>query len=399
MPNLLSRVFCLINRSPVFLVIDAGTTLIKIFVFDKDLKVRDQIKIKNKTFVSHENWREQNPTEIYLQVLEVIKKMVKNYNVVASGITNQRETTIIWDSNTGVATYPAITWEDGRIKDDDLYFVENYLPRAKLKELTGLPLSPIYSAAKIKWILENESNARDLLERNRLAFGNLNSWLIFNLGKEQNHFTDHTNASHTLLYSLKENDWSKNLLRIFRIDSRILPEIKTNYYNFGQIDLENKTIPILVSIADQQSSLYYAMNNDENRSDAKLTIGTGIFLDSFLDKSIKIKPDFETVVAYNKKVSFYMFEFRAKLSGAQLIDAVRSEDQKMIDGFLRVIKEKIKELKINKLVVDGGGVRNDEIGNKLFGYLQNLPAEIIKLNNCESTALGAAQILKNNFKC
>jgi glycerol kinase len=379
-------------------VIDAGTSWLKVFIFDKDLRIRDQIKIKNKTFSNKLGWKEQNPTNIYLDILSAIKKISQNYNVVAAGITNQRETTVLWDVNTGVAAYPAITWEDERVKMDDLFFVENYLPKNKLKELTGLELSPIYSAAKIKWILENESGTRELLDRGRLVFGNINSWLIFNLTREQNHFTDHTNVSHTLLYSLKENNWSKNLLRIFRLDERILPEIKPNFYNFGQIELKDKTIPLLVSIADQQSSLYWAMHNENQKTNAKLTIGTGIFLNYFLDKHIILQKDCETVVAYYKKLATYMLEYRARLTGAELIEALRSDDRNVIDNFLRIMKEKIKELKIDQLIVDGGGVRPDELGNKLVSELMSLPTEIVRLKNYEATAFGVAQILKDNFK-
>jgi len=396
MPNLLSRIFSRANRTPVYLIIDAGTTNIKLFIIDNDLDIKYELKIKNSTSNPKPGWFEQNPTKIYFAVKDNLEKLNKNFNIVACGITNQRETTILWDNKTGIAIYPAITWKDQRVKEDDLFFVKNYLRSTNLKELTGLELSPIYSAAKIRWILNNVEQAKRLLADGRLAFGTVNSWLIFNLSREQNHFTDHTNANHTLLYSLKDNYWSKNLLRIFGVDASILPQIKPNFYKFGHLQVENKEIPILVSIADQQAGLYLAKN--KKNINAKLTIGTGIFLDKFIGNKLNFKENLETLIAYYQKEPQFMQEFRFNLNGADLMEAVRSEDEKVLSKFMRELKEKIHSLKVNELTIDGGGMRPDELGNKLFENLQDLPIRVIRPDYFESTALGVAEILRNYFK-
>lgn len=397
MPNLLSKVFSLINRAPSYLIIDAGTTNLKVFVINEDLKIRDQIIIRVKTFSNNPGWFEQNPTHLYLDTKKAIETLSAKYNIIACGITNQRETTVIWDSTTGVALYPAIIWKDKRIRIDDLSFVKNYIKPNKLKQLTGLDLLPIYSASKIKWILENVENIKTHLRHNRLAFGTINSWLIFNLTYKQNHFTDHTNACHTLLYSLKENNWDKNLLRIFRIDPSIMPQIMPNFYNFGKIKVKEKIIPLMTSIADQQAGIYFTTHSNNDSICAKLTLGTGIFLNLQLGEKLVFKPQFETLISYYKKQASYMLEYRFAISGPELVLALRSEDQKLINKFLSDLKEKIINLKINKLIIDGGVVRPDEIGNQLLNLLKTLPCKIFRPDSTQNTALGVAQILKDNL--
>ncbi|MDD3774084.1 MAG: FGGY family carbohydrate kinase, partial [Patescibacteria group bacterium] len=318
------------------------------------------------------------------------------HNIIACGITNQRETTVLWDKQTGVALYPAITWKDQRVQPDDLSFVKNYIKPDKLKQLTGLELSPVYSASKIKWILENVADIKNYLLNDRLAFGTINSWLIFNLTDERNHFCDHTNANHTLLYSLKENDWDQNLLRIFRINATIIPKIQPNFYNFGHIKIGNKQIPLMASIADQQAGMYYATHNKQNQSLAKLTLGSGIFLNYSLGQKIIFKSQYETLISYYKKAAEYMLEYRFALNGPELVLAIKSENQKIINQFFNEIKEKVLNLKINKLMIDGGTIRHDEIGDQLFNILEKLPCEIFRPDSIQTTALGTAQILRDN---
>ncbi|KAG5329900.1 GLPK2 kinase, partial [Acromyrmex charruanus] len=237
-----------------------------------------------------EGWVEQNALEILEAVRECLKQTVFNLrqltidpaDIVAIGITNQRETTVVWDSVTGEPLYNAIVWMDMRttsIIDDILKGVRNK-NKNYLKPLCGLPISPYFSALKLKWLLENVPRVQEALAARRLMFGTIDSWLIWNLTGGANggvHSTDVTNASRTMLMNIVTLKWDPTLLSFFKIPPEILPEIRSSSEIYGYIQDELlQGVPISGCLGDQQSALVGQMCLQQGQ--AKNTYGTGCFL-------------------------------------------------------------------------------------------------------------------------
>jgi glycerol kinase len=208
-------------------------------------------------------------------VLRHVVKKVGAENIVAVGITNQRETTVLWDSRTGRPVCNAIVWQCRRTKDicDGLRKHE-----ALIKKRTGLFLDPYFSATKIKWVLDNVPKARQLLKRGRLRFGTIDTWAIWNLSDGRVHATDPSNASRTLLYNINTKRYDKELLKIFGIKKNILPEVKESAGDFGAIDKRffGRDIPIAAVLGDQQASLF--AHTGPGAQGLKNTYGTGLFV-------------------------------------------------------------------------------------------------------------------------
>ena len=262
------------------LAIDQGTTSTRAIIFDKDQRV---IKIAQKeitNFFPNPGWVEQDANEIWLSTLSVIATVLSTSGIapeqiVSIGITNQRETTVVWDKTTGLPVYHAIVWQSRQTSD-----IVNKLKadglEPKIKEKTGLVLDPYFSASKIKWIRDNVKGAK---ENPNLIFGTIDSFLLWKLTSGEVHATDVTNASRTLLFNIKTLDWDQELLDIFDIPRSMLPEIKDTSGLFGYIDPRhffNHTCPIAALVGDQQSALFG--ENCFNRSDVKNTYGTGGFI-------------------------------------------------------------------------------------------------------------------------
>ncbi|KMQ92510.1 glycerol kinase 3-like protein [Lasius niger] len=237
-----------------------------------------------------EGWVEQDALEILRAVRECLKQTVFNLrqltidpaDIVAIGITNQRETTVVWDSVTGEPLYNAIVWMDMRttsIVDDILKGIRNS-NKNYLKPLCGLPISPYFSALKLKWLLENVPRVQEALIAKRLMFGTIDSWLIWNLTGGANggvHSTDVTNASRTMLMNIVTLKWDSTLLSFFKIPAEILPEIRSSSEIYGYIHDELlQGVPISGCLGDQQSALVGQMCLQQGQ--AKSTYGTGCFL-------------------------------------------------------------------------------------------------------------------------
>ena len=262
------------------LAIDQGTTSTRAILFDEKQNV---IKVAQKEITNYFpnlGWVEQDANEIWLSVLSVMAGVfeggqVKPEQVVSIGITNQRETTVIWDKDTGLPVYHAIVWQSRQTSDIVNDFKEKgYEPL--IKEKTGLVLDPYFSASKIKWIRDNVPGVKD---NDNLLFGTIDTFLLWKFTCGQVHATDVTNASRTLLFNIHTLDWDDELLKLFDVPRIMLPEIKDTSGIFGYIDPRhffNRTCPIAALVGDQQAALFG--ESCFNKSDVKNTYGTGGFI-------------------------------------------------------------------------------------------------------------------------
>jgi len=265
------------------LSIDQGTTGSRAFLFDASGKVFASAYQEFKQYFPKPGWVEHDAEEIWLSCVAVIQKAIVKSKIhpeeiAAIGITNQRETTVIWDRKTSKPVYHAIVWQCRRttpICEDPEY--KKFEPL--LREKTGLVLDPYFSGTKIKWLLEHVPGLRRKADRGTVAFGTIDSWLIWKLTGGQSHVTDFTNASRTLLLNIKTKKWDPKLLRIFDIPKKILPKLQKSGSIFGRtIDIKGlpSGIPIAAVMGDQQAALYGQGCYDSGTS--KNTYGTGCFM-------------------------------------------------------------------------------------------------------------------------
>jgi glycerol kinase len=289
-----------------FLAIDQGTTSSRAIIFNSDLENVKQSQKEYNLSYPNDGWVEADADEILRTVKETVGDVLSetSENITACGLTNQRETTIVWSKETGEPIYPAIIWQDRRTSD-----LCNALKRdgheAMVQEKTGLVIDSYFSATKLKWILDNVPNAREQAVSGKLLFGTVDSFLIYNLTSERNHLTDVTNASRTMLFNIHEMSWDKELLKLFDIPLSMMPEVKSCDEDFGSLNINGKTIKINGVIGDQQAAL--VGQNCFNSGDMKSTYGTGCFLMvNTKDKALKVEEGLLTTVAYklNNEVNY-----------------------------------------------------------------------------------------------
>lgn len=265
------------------IALDQGTTSSRAIIFDKEQNILEISQKELNQIYPKEGWVEQNPLEIWASQYGVLQEVIAKTNIYpkdieALGITNQRETTIIWDKNTGEPIYNAIVWQCRRtasivdeLKNDKDF--EDYV-----KENTGLLLDAYFSATKIKWILDNVSGAKKKAEKGELLFGTVDTWLVWKFTNGKVHVTDYTNASRTMLYNIKELRWDENILKKLGIPRSMLPEVKNSSEIYGYTNLggEGAMVPIAGIAGDQQAALFGQASFTEGS--AKNTYGTGCFL-------------------------------------------------------------------------------------------------------------------------
>ncbi|MHC6179258.1 glycerol kinase GlpK [Clostridium sp. JNZ X4-2] len=264
------------------MALDQGTTSSRCILFNKQGLPVSVAQKEFKQIYPENGWVEHDPTEIWATQFGVatealLRENIKAEDIEAIGITNQRETTVVWDKRTGLPIYNAIVWQCRRTAGmcDEI--------RAKgldkmIKEKTGLILDAYFSATKIKWILDNVPGARKEADKGNLAFGNVDTWLIWNLTKGKVHVTDYTNASRTMLFNIHELKWDKDLLDMLNIPESMLPEVKPSSCVYGETDksLFGVNIPIAGDAGDQQAALFGQTCFQPGT--AKNTYGTGCFL-------------------------------------------------------------------------------------------------------------------------
>ena len=262
------------------LALDEGTTSARSILFDKECNIVCSSQHEFAQYYPQPGWVEQNPMEIYANqyatLTECIAKSgISPDEIAGIGITNQRETTILWDKNTGKPIYNAIVWQCRRTAEicDEL---EKRGYSEYIQNTTGLKIDAYFSATKIKWILDNVEGARELAEKGELLFGTVDTWLIWKLTDGKIHVTDATNASRTMLYNIEKGEWDEKLLEILDIPKSVLPQVCSSSEIYGHVDIMGASIPICGIAGDQQAALFgqCCFNNGE----AKNTYGTGCFL-------------------------------------------------------------------------------------------------------------------------
>ena len=258
-----------------YLSIDQGTTSSRAIIFNSELEAIVDSQIEYDLAYPKDGWVELDPGDIVKSVEKTVSNVLKTENnIKACGITNQRETTIVWSKKTGKPIYPAIVWQDRRTNDFcDKLKLDGH--EELVSEKTGLLLDPYFSATKIKWILENVDGAKALAENGDLLFGTVDTYIIYMLSKEKNHFTDVTNASRTLLFNINTMDWDNELLKLFDIPKSMMPEVLSCDDNFGTLCIDGNEIVIKGVIGDQQAAL--VGQDCFNQGDMKSTYGTGCF--------------------------------------------------------------------------------------------------------------------------
>jgi glycerol kinase len=267
------------------LAIDQGTTSTRAIVFDHSGSIVSTGQLEHEQIFPKAGWVEHNPKEIWDNTREVIgqalsKANITRHNIKAVGITNQRETAVVWDKNTGEPVYNAIVWQDTRTQEIvDRLAADGGVDR--FKDIVGLPLSTYFAGTKIVWILENVEGARERAEAGDLLFGTTDSWVTWNLtgGVDGGvHITDVTNASRTLFLNLETLEWDDDILALFNVPRSMLPEVKSSSETYGLVHDSSllREVPVAGILGDQQAATFGQAAFD--KGEAKNTYGTGNFL-------------------------------------------------------------------------------------------------------------------------
>ena len=261
------------------LAIDQGTTSSRVVLYDVKFKIKSIEQKEFKQYFPKDGWVEHDAEEIWNDVTYLIRQTIKKNNlkhsqIISIGITNQRETTVLWNKKTGKPIYKAIVWQDRR--------TANYCHELQLKKkdkiiqkITGLVLDPYFSATKINWII-NKTSKKNKDQIKDVLFGTIDTWILWKLTEGVSHFTDITNASRTMIFDAKKEQWSDELLKLFKINKSLLPEVKENSYSFGKTKLFGGEIKIGGMAGDQQSATIGQACFSTGQS--KSTYGTGCFL-------------------------------------------------------------------------------------------------------------------------
>jgi glycerol kinase len=336
--------------------IDQGTTSTRFMVFDHGGNVIVVDQKEHRQIFPKAGWVEHDALEIWTRTQEVVEGAMKvrglqSADIAAIGITNQRETTVLWDKNTGEPIYNAIVWQDTRTD-----VVINELAKEggqdRFRDKTGLPLATYFSGPKIKWILDNIPDARKKAENGELLFGNVDTWLMWNLTGREAHVTDVTNASRTMLMNLSTLDWDDEILKVIDIPRAVLPQIKSSSEIYGHVGAKHASplqdIPVSGDLGDQHAALFG--QTCFSAGEAKNTYGTGCFmLMNTGEKPVPSKAGLLTTLGYKigDQNAVYALEGSIAITGA-LIQWLRDN--------LGLFQSSIDVEALAKTVEDSGGI-------------------------------------------
>ncbi len=336
---------------PFILSIDAGTTGITVVILDKRASICKKYYSEFTQYYPQSGWVEHDAEEIWTVTSNLIQSAFKEYppsNCAAIGITNQRETTLIWDRETGKPIHKAIVWQCRRTQE-----ICTNLKNAGYEKLfkgkTGLVIDSYFSGTKIQWLLDHVDGARGKAEMGELAFGTIDSWLLWKLTGGYIHATDFTNASRTMIFNIETKKWDEELLQILTIPSTLLPDVKNSSGEFGKTDkqLFGEAIPITGVAGDQQAALYGQGCFEKGTS--KCTYGTGCFLlINTGDKRVNSTSGLLTTIACNAEGKpIYALEGSVFIGGA-VIQWLRDE--------LQILSHASESEKMALAVEDSNGV-------------------------------------------
>ena len=384
------------NRKKFIVAIDQGTTSCRAILFNTQGKSIFKSQLEFRQHFPKNGWVEHNPEEIWNKTKKVLKEVINKSkrlkgDILTIGITNQRETTILWDRISGKPVYNAIVWQDRRTADFCMKYRSNKRERL-INRKTGLLIDPYFSGTKIKWIIESVPKVKKLLRKKQLLFGTVDTFLLWRLTRGRTHATDATNASRTMLYNINTNQWDKQILKSLKIPSHILPLIKNSSDNFGKThrSITGKSYPITGVVGDQQAAIIGQCCFE--KGSVKSTYGTGAFvIMNTGPKKIYSKNRLLTTVCYrlNDK-STYALEGSIFIAGAGVQWA---RDKMKLIKKAKDTEKVIKSLKGNSgvyLVPAFVGLGAPHWDSKARGVLSGLtrntgPKEIIRAI-IESTA-------------
>ena len=302
--------------------IDQGTTSSRVILFNTKGKIEFVSQYEFKQYFPKNGWVEHNPNEIWSTTLKALKNVINKANkirghIISIGITNQRETTILWNKKTGKPIYNAIVWQDRRTQEY-CKKLKNKKYENDFRKKTGLFIDPYFSATKVRWILDNVKESKKLLKSNNLLFGTVDTFLIWKLTKGKQHLTEATNASRTMLFNINNNKWDHEILKKLNIPKSILPEVKNSADDFGKTDkkITGKEIPISAVLGDQQAAA--VGQTCFEKGSIKSTYGTGAFvIMNTGSKKINSKNKLLTTICYrlNNKTT-YALEGSIFIAGA-----------------------------------------------------------------------------------
>ncbi len=392
--NSFLRSFVTTKNKQFVLVLDAGTTGIKAFVFDRDFKIIAKSYRKISEFSLREGKVEQDPRKIVDVSVDLLKEAVGASGIQASeiagvGVTNQRETVVAWDKVTSRPLYPAIVWKDSRTKE----YCEALAAKneKQVREKTGLPIESYFSASKINWLL---NNIPEVKTNKNLACGTLDSWIIWNISGARSFVTDWTNASRTLLFNIHEREWDQGLFNLFGIPGGIMPEIKESKDSFGVLrkDILGLNLPIMAVCGDQQASMF-AAGTEEGVT--KITYGTGTFIMQAIGNKFALLDGFFTTLMANGE-----YAVEAKIGrGGKEVEPLLNDTEKL-RGFLKELAVDtdfyLRRLprKPGQIVIDGGVMRDGIIGK----YQEEISGLKMKEQAAfDGTALGVAKLILDGY--
>jgi glycerol kinase len=311
--------------SRYLLAIDQGTTSSRAIVFDLDGHIIASSQQEFPQIFPQDGWVEHDPEDIWRTTKETCREAIKKASLEASdilsiGITNQRETTVVWDKVTGTPIYNAIVWQDRRTAGSCQKLKQSEALEGRLTAKTGLLLDPYFSASKIEWVLDNVKGARDQAEAGELLFGTIDTFLLWRLTGGKQHATDATNASRTLLFNIHTNEWDQELLDLFNVPANMLPEVRDCAADYGhtKADLFGSEVSIGGMAGDQQAALIGQACFTPGM--AKSTYGTGCFMIMNTgDQALQSKNRLLTTIAYRiKGKTTYALEGSIFMAGATI---------------------------------------------------------------------------------
>lgn len=386
------------------LALDQGTTSSRAILFDQEgLIIATAQKEFTQIFPSP-GWVEHDPMEIWSTQIgvasEVISKHgIDKFDIAAIGITNQRETTVVWNKLTGMPIYNAIVWQDRRTAN----FCDQLKQEGKqafIQEKTGLIIDAYFSATKIKWILDHVDGARAQAEKGELCFGTIDSWLVWKLTNGVQHITDATNASRTMLYNIHELKWDTALLKLFNIPMAILPEVKSSSEVYGHTDLlvTNQQIPIAGIAGDQQAALFGQICTAPGM--VKNTYGTGCFMLMHTgEKAFISKNNLLTTIALQRNgKTFYALEGSVFIGGAVVqwlrdgLNIIRDSDQ--VESLAAQVKDTDGVYMVPAFAGLGAPYWNQHAKGTITGITRGTNAAHIARAALESIAYQAYDVLK-----